>query len=80
MVDRVELSNEEQRVFNAVAALESDGDATTADSIAEHAALDGDTVRSVLSRLIEADLVRELDPEAGVLGPRYSVKDNVSSS
>jgi hypothetical protein len=79
MANRVELSNEEQTVLSAIAALENDGEAATADSIAQRAALEVDTVRSALSRLVgEADLLREHEPDANVLGPHYTIKDNVS--
>lgn len=79
MVDEVDLSDEEQRVLDAIAALEAQGEATTPEVIARRAGLELDAVRSSLSRLLgEADLVRELDPDAEVVGPRYAVKDSAS--
>lgn len=81
MVDEVELTEEQQWVLGAVAALETDGEATTAEAIARRAGLDTETTRSALSHLIgEADLVRELDPAADVVGPRYSIKEKASPS
>lgn len=79
MVDQVDLSDEEQQVLEAIAALEAEGVATTPQEISRRAALDLDAVGSALSRLVgEADLVRELDPDAEVVGPRYAVKDSAS--
>ncbi len=79
MVDEVELSDEEQKVLHAVATLEQEGEATTAQAIAGRVNLDDGTVRSALSRLVgDADLLRELDPDAAVVGPRYSVKGKPS--
>lgn len=78
-MDEVELGDEEQRVLDVVAALEADGDATTIQAIARRAELGLETVRSALSHLVgEADLVRELDPDADVVGPRYAIKDSAS--
>lgn len=68
-------------MLNAVAALEADGEEPTPEAIAQRAGLDGGTVRSALSYLLdEADLVRELDPGANVVGPRCSVKAKPSPS
>lgn len=81
MVDQVDLSEEQRQVFGAVAALEAEGSTTTIEAIARRAGLHPDTARTALSYLIdEADLVRELDPDAEVVGPRYSVKEKASPS
>lgn len=81
MVEQVDLNDEQQRVLTALAALEAEGAATTPEAVADRAGLGLDTVRVALSYLLrEADLVRELDPDAAVVGPRYSVKEKAAPS
>lgn len=72
------LSDLEQQVFEAAAAVEADGGPGHLSDIAERADVDIDDARAALSRLTgDADLVQQLASDAGDdpdLGPRYQLK------
>ena len=77
MVDQFELSGDEQHVLNTVAILEESGKAATPHVIAQRSGLDLGTVLAALTRLTrEADLLRELEADAEVVGPHYEIKDS----
>jgi DNA-directed RNA polymerase sigma subunit (sigma70/sigma32) len=70
-----ELSENEARIVDAIAALEAAGRPTYLDDIAEEAGLPRETVRWLLRRLLrETNLVHEVVPETGPdLGPYYEI-------
>lgn len=73
----IELSETEQVVYAAVAAVEQRVGAAPVDEIASEARLDLETTLKALSSLAQddKDLVRELSGDDTDLGPRYRVKD-----
>ena len=76
-MDEIDLTDEEQRVFETVSALEVDRGAVRADDVAgELEDIDPATAQRVLSRLTsERELLRELSSDGADLGPSYRVKD-----
>jgi hypothetical protein len=70
-----ELSQDEGRIVDAIAALEASGRPTYVDDITAEAGLPRETVRWLLRRLLrETNLVHEVVPEAGPdLGPYYEI-------
>jgi RIO-like serine/threonine protein kinase len=72
-MQRVELSDIEQRVFTAVTALEARGQVPFPDAIADEAGLPEDQVAAPLHDLVEKNLVhREDSPLEGLdFGPRW---------
>jgi len=70
-----ELSQDEGRIVDAIAALEASGRPTYVDDIAAEAGLPRETVRWLLRHLLrETNLVHEVVPEAGPdLGPYYEI-------
>ena len=79
-MDEIELSDEQQRVYEAVAATESDDRGVRADEIADASGLGEPEVQQPLSALTsEHDLLRELSAGDPDLGPRYRVQDTTGS-
>lgn len=70
-----ELSQNDGRIVDAIAALEASGRPTYVDDIAGEARLPRETVRWLLRRLLrETNLVHEVVPEAGPdFGPYYEI-------
>lgn len=80
-MDELDLTDEEQRVYGAVAALETERGGVRADEVAREVDIDAETVRATLSRLTsERDLLRELSPGDPDLGPHYRIKDTAASA
>lgn len=78
-MEQIQLSDDEQRVFEALSSLEGREGAVREDDIAREAGLDPAVTRQVLSALVrDKDLVRVLSPEDRDLGARYRVKDSAS--
>ena len=79
-MDEIDLSDEQQRVYEAVAANESDDRGVRADEIADATGLGELDVQQALSVLTsDHDLLRELSPGDPDLGPRYRVQDTAGS-
>ena len=75
-MDEIDLTDEEQRVFEAVSALEVGRGAVRADDVAGELDIDPASAQRVLSRLTsERELLREISSDGPDLGPRYRVKD-----
>lgn len=75
-MDEIELSEEQQQVYEAVAAHERDERGVRADEIANETGLHESEVQRALSALTsEHALLQETSPGDPDLGPRYRVKD-----
>lgn len=70
-----DLTEQQRRVYQALADLEEDAGAVRPDELAHACDLEPEQVRACLGALVQADLVREI-PGGDDLGPRYRVKDN----
>ncbi|MEU4383429.1 hypothetical protein [Micromonospora echinofusca] len=73
---QVQLSDVEERVYDAVAALEARGQVPYPDLIAEEAGLTAEQLREPLHQLTEKNLLhREDSPMAGLdFGPRFCAR------
>ncbi|MEU6078843.1 hypothetical protein [Micromonospora sp. NPDC047074] len=73
---QVQLSDVEQRVYDAVSALEAQGQVPYPDLIAEKAGLTEEQLRAPLHQLTEKNLLhREDSPMAGLdFGPRFCAR------
>ncbi|MEH1100850.1 hypothetical protein [Micromonospora sp. CPCC 205561] len=73
---QVRLSDVEERVYDAVAALEARGDVPYPDLIAEETGLSEEQLRAPLHQLTEKNLLhREDSPMAGLdFGPRFCAR------
>ena len=85
MADEVEITEQEQQVFEAVAALEGSHETATIAQVAAQTGLDERKVEELLGRLTTThDLVREVrvenDPDATGVGREYVVKTQPSPS
>jgi hypothetical protein len=76
MMQRVQLSEIEERVYQAVAALEARGQVPYPDMIAEEAGLTEEQLHTPLHLLTEKNLLhREDSPMAGLdFGPRFCAR------
>lgn len=85
MADDVELTPEEQQVFEAVTSLERSDESATIHQVASKTGLDTRRAEEVLGRLATThDLIREqrteLDDDATGVGRQYVVKSEPSPS
>lgn len=80
-MDAIELTEDQRRVYQTLAELETPDHGIREDELARATQLDRAAVSTALRSLVSShDLVRELPPEEPDLGPRYRVKDSAASA